>query len=212
MITIKLLDSVGSIQKKVNKAIAEEANKILSQNKNTILRDAKSLAAGWISSQPEMLDLQSSVPGSLAGQFGLYPGQGQNSVISIVNSIKNSITVDLKRFNDNLSGGGLEINFQPTNFINLLNLPQGFVNYEGGKLHWLDWLLTKGDTVIVVSYHYNAKTGIGRSGLGNMTRGGSFRVPPQYSGVDSNNFITRALIGSSQEAAITNIFKKVLGA
>lgn len=212
MITIKLLDSVGSIQKKVNKAIAEEANKILSQNKNTILRDAKSLAAGWISSQPEMLDLQSSVPGSLAGQFGLYPGQGQNSVISIVNSIKNSITVDLKRFNDNLSGGGLEINFQPTNFINLLNLPQGFVNYEGGKLHWLDWLLTKGDTVIVVSYHYNAKTGIGRSGLGNMTKGGSFRVPPQYSGVDSNNFITRALIGSSQEAAITNIFKKVLGA
>lgn len=212
MITIKLLDTVGSIQKKVNKAIAEEANKILSQNKNTILRDAQSLVAGWISSQPEMLDLQSSVPGSLAGQFGLYPGQGQNSVISIVNSIKNSITVDLKRFNDNLSGGGLEINFQPTNFINLLNLPQGFVNYEGGKLHWLDWLLTKGDTVIVVSYHYNAKTGIGRSGLGNMTKGGSFRVPPEYSGVDSNNFITRALIGSNQEAAITNIFKKVLGA
>lgn len=212
MITIKLLDSVGSIQKKVNKAIAEEANKILSQNKNTILRDAQSLAAGWISSQPEMLDLQSSVPGSLAGQFGLYPGQGQNSVISIVNSIKNSITVDLKRFNDNLSGGGLEINFQPTSFLNLLNLPQGFVNYEGGKLHWLDWLLTKGDTVIVVSYHYNAKTGIGRSGLGNMTKGGSFRVPPEYSGVDSNNFITRALVGSSQETAIANIFKKVLGA
>lgn len=211
MITIKLLDTVGSIEKKVNEAIATEVNRLLSQNKSRIIQESKQLISRWVSIQPEMQDLQSGIPGSLAGQFGLYPGQGQSSVVSIINAIENAITIDFKKFTNKLVGG-LEVNFQPTNFLNLLNLPQGFVNYDNGKLHWLDWLLKKGDTVIVVNYQYNASTGVGRSGLGNMIQGGSFRVPPQYSGTEQNNFITRALIGPEQEKNITEIFKKILGA
>jgi len=209
-ISIKIIDSIGDIQKKVNKAIAEEANRILSQSKSRILQSAKLLVTDWISSQPEMEDLQSSSVGSLAGQFGLYAGQGQGVAVAIQNSIRNATSIDFKKFNHNLVGG-FDINFQPSDFLNLLNLPQGFVNYENGQLPWLDWLITKGDTTIVVNYHYNAETGIGRSGLGNMVKGGSFRVPPQFSGTESNNFITRALIGESQEKAITKIFEKELG-
>lgn len=209
-ISIKIIDSIGDIQKKVNQAIAEEANKVLLKRKSTILQQAQSLAVGWIASQPEMQDLQSVSVGSLAGQFGLYAGQGQGAAIAITNAIKHAITVDFKKFNNNFVGG-FDINFQPTDFLNLLSLPQGFVNYANGKLPWLDWLLTKGDTVIVVNYHYNAQTGIGRSGLGNMTKGGSFRVPPEFSGTEKNNFITRALVGEDQEKALTDIFKRELG-
>lgn len=211
MITIKLIDTIKDVEKKVNAAIAVEINTILFQNQSKILQESKSLVSKWIASQPEMIDLQSSVPGSLAGQFGLYPGQGQSSVISIINSIENAITINFKKF-DNKLLGGVEVNFQPLDFLNLLNLPQGIVNYKDGQLKWLDWLLTKGDTTIVVSYQYNPSTGIGRSGLGNMIKGGSFRVPPQFSGTDSNNFITRALVGPEQEKRITDIFKRVLGA
>jgi hypothetical protein len=210
MITIKLLDDIKSIESKINSAIATEVNKILFQNQSKILQESKLLASRWIASQPEMLALQSSVPGSLAGQFGLYAGQGQSSVISIVNSVENSISTSFKKFNSKLIGG-LEVNFQPKNFLNLLNLPQGIVNYEKGQLHWLDWLLLKGDTTIVVNYQYNPNSGIGRSGLGNMIEGGSFRVPPQFSGTSDDNFVTRALVGPEQEKRITDIFKKVLG-
>jgi capsid portal protein len=44
-----------------------------------------------------------------------------------------------------------------------------------------------------------------------MTPGGAFRVPPQYSGTDDNNFITRALSGTTQEQQITRVFNKILG-
>lgn len=211
MITLKLLDTVSQIESKVNQAIAERANGILIQNKTSILQKCKSLISGWVSSQPEMQSLQSNVPGSLAGQFGLYPGQSISTIGTIIRAVENSITIDFKKFNSNLSGG-LEVNFQPSSFINLLSLPQGLVNYKDGSLHWLEWLLLKGDTVIIVNYQYNQSSGIGRSGLGNMISGGFFRVPPQFSGTDKDNFITRALIGPSQEEAIVKIFKDVLGA
>jgi hypothetical protein len=91
-------------------------------------------------------------------------------------------------------------------------LPQGHSVYYDGDLHWLDWLLNRGDQIIVVGYEYNPQTGLGRSKLGNMKTGGSFRVPPEFSGTQENNFVTRALIGASQEKEIAKILEKILGA
>lgn len=210
MITLKILDSVSSIENKVNEAIAKEINIVLNRNLSTIINKVKLLAATWISNQPEILSLKSNSAGSLAGQFGLYPGQENIAISSIINSVQNSVEIRFKKFTPKLKGG-LELNFQPSNFLNLLNLPQGFVTYEKGQLHWLDWLLTKGDSVIVVNYQYNPTSGVGRSGLGNMIEGGFFRVPPQFSGTDDNNFITRALVGPDQEKEIAKIFKDILG-
>lgn len=207
MITLKLLDSVADIEKNINQAIADEVNSRLLKNKNTILVKSKALVSSWILSQPEINSLQS---GELAGQLGLYPGQSFNSTNAIINSVENSIVIDFKKFSPKLVGG-LEVQFQPSNFLNLLNLPQGFVNYSGGSLHWLEWLLIKGDSVIVANYQYNPQTGLGRSGLGNMIEGGFFRIPPQFSGIDSDNFITRALIGTQQEKQISQIFEDILG-
>jgi hypothetical protein len=207
MITVKLLDSIDDIEDKVNKAIAEEANKILELQKNNILNNCKQLISGWISSQPEIVALQNGI---LAGQLGLYPGQGLNAQIEIINSITQSISIQFKRFSNKLIGG-LDVNFQPKTFVNLLNLPQGIVNYKDGSLPWLKWLLLLGDSIIVVNYQYNAQTGLGRSGLGNMIPGGSFRIPPQYSGTVEDNFVTRALVGTVQQDQIAAIFKKALG-
>ena len=209
MITLKLLDTVPQIEDKVNSAISEQINLLLFQKQSTLLNSAKNMASTWISSQPEMLSLQSSSSFSLAGQFGLYAGSGSSVVNAIKNSITNSVSVSFKKFSKKLVGG-LEINFQPKNFINLLTLPEGIVNYERGSLPWLEWLLTKGDSIIVTSYIYYPSTGLGRSGLGNMTAGGSFRVPPEFSGMDSDNFVTRALIGPNQEKELTDLFRKIL--
>ena len=51
--------------------------------------------------------------------------------------------------------------------------------------------------------------GVGRSGLGSMKEGASFRVPPEFAGVMDNNFITRALVNQQAEQFYTNIFKQV---
>lgn len=207
MISIKLLDSLPSISAKVNSSLASTINSKIKNKQSSITSQAKNLALQWLMSQPEISSLAG---GELAGAFGLPAGSGP-SVISAINSaLANSIYSQVQLFDANLKSGGIFIYFQPSDFSNLLSLPEGHVLYGSGDLHWLQWLLERGDQVIVAGYSYNAKSGLGRSRLGYMEEGGVFRVPPEFSGTESDNFITRALIGSYQEKAISQIFKKAL--
>lgn len=210
MITLKLTDTIDVIQGNVNTALSSLLNKYIKHNLSKVLLDCKNLVAPWITNQPEIQSLISSNIDSLAGQFGIRPGSKTDIVNAIIQSVENSIIIKFIPFSPSFKGG-IEVSFQPSNFVNLLNLSQGHVIYKGGDLHWMDWLLMRGDGIIVVNYEYNAQSGLGRSRLGNMREGGSFRVPPQYSGTDSDNFITRALIGKTQEQEITQIFKLLLG-
>lgn len=211
MITLKLLDSVAEIEKKVNEAIADLVNKEISNSKTTILQKCQSLINGWILAQPEILSLNSSSPESLAGQFGLLPGQAISATTSVISAIKDSITIKIATFNNKLQGG-ITVEFQPSNFLNILNIPQGHTPIKGGDLHWMDWLIKRGDNIIIVNYQYDPKSGVGRSGLGHMIGGGAFRVPPQFSGTEKDNFITRALVGPTQEIEIASILKNAIGA
>lgn len=207
-ISIKLLDSVNDIQKNIDKAIVDLVNDSISRNLSKIFTDVKSLIPSWIKVQPEIISLSSTEPTSLAGQFGIR-GRADNIVNNIVDSVVNATEIKFIKYNSKFIGG-LELNFQPKDFGNLLSLQYGHTIYPGGDLHWLDWLLKRGDSIIVVNYQYNPQTGLGRSGLGNMKPGGAFRVPPQFSGTVENNFITRAFVGDYQEGQIINIIQKVL--
>lgn len=209
-ISIKLTDSINFVQKNINVAIAEYVNSTLKNNKAALLSNIQALIPEWIRNQPEIISLASSDASSLVGQFGIV-GNTQSIIEAIISSVVNSTTIQLTDYNASLGSGGLELQFQPSNFSNLLSLSVGHTIYEGGDLHWLDWLLTRGDNVIVTNYHYNPVSGFGRSKLGNMTGGGSFRVPPQFSGTKDNNFITRAFSGDAQEKQLTNILDKILG-
>jgi hypothetical protein len=210
-ITLKLLESVDQIENNILSAIATQFNSSMKSNKSKILDNVKLLIPPWISSQPEIESLSSGGTSSLIGQFGITI-----SAVSIINAIISSVvsstSISVVPYNNKLKGGGIEVNIQPDNFANLLNLPQGHSVYKDGDLHWLDWLLNRGDEIIVVGYEYNPQTGLGRSRLGNMKEGGSFRVPPQFSGTDKDNFITRALTGGEQEKQIAKIFENILGA
>lgn len=203
MISVKLLDSVNSIEKKINQAIATHMNNKLSINSNSIINNIKLYIPIWLKKQPEMLSLVDNSPGSLRGAFGITKN-GSNIIDSIISSVVDSLTFSFKKFDDNLNGD-LIINIQPTTFQNLLALSDGSVIYQDGTLHWLEWLLLRGDEIIVAGYQYNPTSGLGRSKLGNMIDGASFRVPPQYSGTIDNNFVTRALNGKEQIDQIIKI-------
>lgn len=207
-LSIVITDSDKKIEQNINAAIADAINDRILRNIGSLTNSTKALIPSWILAQPEIISLQSSDTFSLAGQFGI---QGSVSPIinNIVQSVVDSTEINFVKYSKNLKGG-LELRFQPSNFSNLLSLPDGHTRYQGGDLHWLDWLLKRGDNIIVVNYQYNPQTGLGRSGLGNMIGGGSFRVPPQFSGTESDNFITRSFIGSVQEQQISDIMQKAL--
>lgn len=209
-ITLQLVESADKIEGDILSALADQFNSILKSKKDILLQGVKSSIPPWMFAQPEIQSLLSSDPSSLVGQFGIT--YSPTSIVNaIIFSVINSTTISIVPYNNKLKGGGLAINVQPDNFSNLLSLFQGHSVYRGGDLHWLEWMLMRGDETIIVGYEYNPQTGLGRSGLGNMTRGGTFRVPPQYSGTVDNNFITRALIGPRQNDDITKLIKKVLG-
>jgi len=209
MMGIVLTETDAEIQAKINEAISYQINTSLRKNAVNIQSSCKSLAESWIISQPEIVSLQSGDPDSLAGLFGIPAGTIPGVVGSILAAIKDSVHVFFKPFDKDLNGN-LEIRFQPSGFENLLSLPAGHLVYENGDLHWLNWLITRGSSIIIANYQYMAKAGAGRSGLGTMTIGGSFRVPPGFSGTLDDNFVTRALIGKKQESAIAQLLQGYL--
>ena len=139
----------------------------------------------------------------------MFKGTEESAVKDIIEAVESSVTVKLTKIDKKLNGG-IQVFFQPSTFTNLLGLTSGHVLYERGDLHWLSWLLTEGDSIIVVNYTYNPGSGLGRSGLGNMQESGAFSVPPEFSGTIRDNFITKALIGKVQENDIFNVIKREL--
>lgn len=204
---IKLVDKMSVIQSRVNAACAEELNNILPRHRYKIMSACRMLAGNWIMQQPEIDSLNGGI---LAGMFGLYKGTEPMIVQSIQDAVMGAVSVNFQTIRNSLDKGGITINFQPSTFINLLSLPTGHTVYEGGDLHWMQWLLERGDSMIVVDYHYHPESGMGRSGQGYMKKTGMFRVPPQFSGTVNNNFVTRALVGPQQEKELNRKIADIL--
>lgn len=204
MLSIKLLDTEQEISKKINSATAEHFNSILNGKLSSIKQQVKSFTYNAILSQPEIDSLNGGI---LQGAFGLV--DSSSAIKSIATSIQNSINVEFNKFDKNLKGG-INIYIQPSDFTNLLALPEATNFTDDGDFPWLQWLITLGDTIIIVDYSFNPISGRGRSNLGYMTSGGVFRVPPEFAGDINNNFITRALVGKQQEKVIQNILMKAM--
>lgn len=198
-LTIKLLESNSDIEKKIKTAIAEELNVLIKKNFKTAQKRIESSVSGWVTSQPEVQSLlREGVPNSLHAQFGLQAGQGLLSSIEIVNAIIASIEVRVRQADAKLNTG-IDFNIQPENLRNLLGLPSGFTQTEDQDiLPWLTWLLLEGSNTIVYGYTYVPDLS-GRSGGGTMEAGGSWRIPPEFSGTIDDNFVTRALSNRDKE-------------
>ncbi len=197
-ISLKLTQSINEITKLVNNAIYEEINLSIKKNLNKTKNKFITQIKNWIEEQPEIKSLNSAATqNSLAALFGLTPSDSDQAVRQIINSVINSLQVDIK-FNNKLTGDVI-FNIQPEDFSNILALPEGHrLTDKNIDLHWLDWLLTKGSTVIIIGYYYKPSSR-GRSAAGHMSKGGSFRVPPTFAGNLDNNFITRSFQGREQE-------------
>lgn len=204
MLSIKLLDTEQEISKKINTATAEYLNYHVGKNISLLKNKVKEFVSRAILSQPEIQSLQGGI---LQGAFGLV--ESSSAISAIQNTVKNSVSVHFDKFDNNLNGG-IKVYIQPSDFNNLLSLREGMNITADGEFHWLMWLLTMGDSSIVIGYSFNPMNGRGRSNLGYMEAGGFFRVPPEFSGDISNNFITRALIGKDQESFMQKIFMDLL--
>jgi len=141
---------------------------------------------------------KSILGGKLGLDFGLSNAEARSAIESLIQNIYMNASFNL------IEGSfipSLEFNLFPRgtaifgNDSSATYLSQG--KFGGGAVSWLTWLLTKGTQIINSNYwvFYNPK-GKTRSGGAVMQKTGKvgkpYRIEPGFSGIEGNNFVTRA--------------------
>lgn len=205
-ITLNLVDTVASFTKKINASLAGTFNQLLFRKKNRIDLDIRMFVEQQILAQPEVRELlEENGPGSLTAMLGITNTEALNAINALVKTITRIIKVNIDKVDDRLNGG-LEVIISG---VDAGDIPEAIKSVPNSKLNWLEWLLEKGDTPIIIGYRYSASDK-GRTGGGIMKPGGVFRIPPSFSGTEEENFIIRALVGEPQQQEIERIIRKAL--
>jgi hypothetical protein len=145
---------------------------------------------------PETNDL---INGDLGKELGLIDASA--FIETMIQAIQNSVSFTTERvgyIGTRFVSGGYEIGILKGDYSDILSLSGASYNTDNGvNIPWLSWLLLAGDSPVVYGWRidFNPKNAsASRTGV-IMVRdpGGSWAVPAQYSGVQDDNFLTRAL-------------------
>lgn len=206
-LSVRILESDKEIERRILRAAAVDINKTIQKNTVKAKMLLRRLIPTWIRVQPEVTSLLAEGdPLSLNAQFGLVGGQGFRVLDKIVEAVIQATNFKISKV-DNKLRGGILIEIQPTHFNGVISSGSSLITYPLARMNFVEWLMLKGDTTIVIGYEYEPKPGSGRSEGGIMVKGGAWRVPPQFSGTTDNNFITRAFIG--REKALEDLLKQI---
>jgi hypothetical protein len=178
------------IERRILASSQVEIKKLFQKAKVKIHAEVINLIIEALSNSPEILSLRD---GKLRLDFGLT----EDPTTDIIYAIANSVYVYFKdfKFSKNSVNNVLSIYIQPSDFSNLLSQEfASVVTNKGESLPWLKWLLTQGDAVIITQYHVDyGNYDSSRSGGAIMKPSGFFKIDSAYSGIEEDNFITRAL-------------------
>tara|TARA_R110002167_G_scaffold72360_1_gene203578 strand:+ start:2041 stop:2646 length:606 start_codon:yes stop_codon:yes gene_type:complete len=199
---LRFTQSLAEIGKKAEKELLKQVNARLVQIRPNVRRRFKGVLTTALLSSPEIESLRG---GDLKGEFGLDTDPSGELVAAIMATLDVKVkTATPKR------KGGLSVILQPSDYSNLLSQPWASQAIDGGRIPWLEWLLTLGDSIIISDYgvEFGAFPS-SRSGIALMsTQTAPYKVNGQYSGTRENNFITRAIRRIRPE--LDRIFKGAL--
>jgi hypothetical protein len=213
-IYIDVIDTNRQIQQNIMREITAELNKRLPK---AISNMSVRLRTATFQFLQHNETYQSLVNGDLAGHFGIPIANRQNRIDAIIKSVSDNMEIEyrpIKYFAGKMTPA-IRIGVLLKDLSEVLNLTEGNVLTEKGQtLPWLDWLLLAGNRIIIREYDVELQVGAGRSGLGIMDQGDTYiwRVPPEFSGTLTDNWLTRALLENKRSYLniIENIIKTEL--
>ncbi len=193
--------------------IIKHLNKVLNKAMLTSARELTPIIKNIVQlALLESDELKALSSGDLIGEFGLTESTASAVAAEIAERVAATVEVKPHPVSLKTNKGGLSLTIQPNDLQNVLSIGNGSYSYyskrykTGVKIDWLDWLLTKGDAIIVAKFHFEEIAGAGRSGAGKMLKGQTWRVRPEYSGTITYNLITRSL---SKKNTMTNIISSI---
>jgi hypothetical protein len=209
-VVFDLVESDVQIAKLMLNEIAIELNRRIPTRMRNISSRVKDATYNFLRTNNTY---QSLVSGDLAAHFGIPIGGRRQRIDNIVRAVADRMEVEYTptRLRNNQYTNGITIKVLLRNLSEVLTLSEGIVLTEKGQtLDWLRWLLTLGDTIIISEYEIQLRPGYGRSGGGIMIadEAGVWRVPPQFSGTITNNWLTRAF--NDNISQYLSIIEKIL--
>lgn len=210
--TLSIADTQRQFATKVNSALAKKMNDYFPTVLNKIHNDIIVQLPGLMKSNP----IYSTIDGELGAHLGFYEGTGSQLLTDIFDEFVNGLEVTYTpiRF-FRLFRGGINVSVFKYDFERLLSLDSAYIvdTERGYSLPWLQWLLMEGDRIIISGHSIiftSKRSPASRSGPAIMGKRGKgrWRVPPQWSGTPTNNFITRHI--NSQLEVINRLVTNVL--
>lgn len=206
-IELKLIDRDTDITKNLLNALVPEIDKYLKQKLQIIKKDMPLLIMNIIMNTETYASL---IGGQLQYEFGIPdPAAKLNEILNIWSS---NISVNYKA--PKVSNGRISASFSVSiirsDFSDVLSSDAALVvdTLRGYSLPWLEWLLLEGNKTIVKNQQVVFRPSkFSRTGIAIMQESNkSWKVPAQFAGTITNNWITRAI--DDNEAAIDNFLEK----
>ena len=188
----KVLGNSASLSKYILDNFIKIINKTFFTQSNAMQQDIASIVIQSIKNQPEYSSLKG---GELRHQFGIANTAVVDQILSQLNDIE--IKINKPKAISKGIEANLVINMIKENYADIVSSGSGvYASEKGSQINWLRWLLLEGNNSVVIGYRYLPKTDANsRTGKGIMISGQSsiYRVPPQFAGTASDNWITRGI-------------------
>ena len=213
---VSIVESKGQIKARLLFALQKQVTKILKRAAPTIETKARVVLARTISQSPV---IKSLLGGKLKVDFGLTDSMAESATNEIISQISKNLNVEFTLSRDKKNIASLLLTIPPISSALATQISQGsYISqgmYGGGEVSWLEWLLTKGTTVVLEDFEviqtddYDERS---RSGGGFMIKtGAGFRIEPEFAGNEGDNFITRAVSMATNEIQAL-VKKELIGA
>lgn len=205
--SLNLIESDSDIKNKILIEIRNHVQQAMVKSIPSIRQLIPSKIKDALMGEPEY---QSLINGKLKGEFGLpNASQKVNDVIDIwtksARITANPITISGSRIK-----GGFKLDMIDSSYNDVLANDGAIVidGTSGVVLPWLEWLLLYGNKIIVRNYEVQVGSNPrSRSGMAIMVPSkNNWRVPPEFAGTSTNNWVTRAL--SRLDDSILDIIQK----
>jgi hypothetical protein len=194
ILSLKLVDNNQKITLDILKAILPQVNKYMVFNTNNLKAKIPEIIRKAIIGTPEY---ESLISGKLKYEFGISDSVEKLSGLLELWSSRIMIKYKKPVISRDKILSSISINMIRVDFSDVLYSEYAYVvdSLRGYSLPWLEWLLLEGNRTIVKDY--NVKIGLNkysRTGLAIMVPSKqSWRVPSEFAGTISNNWITRAI-------------------
>lgn len=204
--SINILENNSKISKQILQEIKNKIDKVIKAALPNISNEIKLLISEALKNQPEYSSLMT---GTLKAEFGIADA---GSVITVIDSLIETLSTKYNgiKISERGLSGGFILTMMKSDDMNgvIFSEAAKVFDSEGYSLPWLEWLLLKGNEIIVKNYEVvYGSFNYSRSGMAIMKpSSGSWRVSTQFSGTEQDNWTTRAI--NSVEDNIYNIIQK----